>query len=170
MKQLDFEAKKDVRLMFVHAVQRKVGSRYPIVQYISDTPQIMSLLCSLYESQGDGLNSGPMLRECINFQELAKVFLNSDEVYNLIPYSNSPTFDLASDAFATLRLCLTKHKKPASEFLENNYEKFFHCFEEMLTNGNYATKRQYLQLLSELLLDRSNFCVMGQYITNPHYL
>lgn len=32
-------------------------------------------------------------------------------------------FDVASDAFATFRQCLTKHKTLSSTFLEQNYDK-----------------------------------------------
>merc|ERR1719468_501669 len=121
-------------------------------------------------SQGDGLHGGPMLRECINHPELAEIFLHAEYFYDLFKYSELPTFDLASDAFATLRHSLTRHKKLASMFLEDNYEKFFTVYELMLASQNYATRRQYLKLLSDLLLDRSNFCVMAEYILNPHYL
>ena len=33
-KNLGFEAKKDARLLFVHCLQKKMGSKYPTVQYI----------------------------------------------------------------------------------------------------------------------------------------
>lgn len=170
LKKLDFEPKKDARLMFVHAVPHKSGSKYPAVECIAQKPEMLSILCGLYESHGDGLHSGPMLRECLNFQTLNQIFLNSGDVYKLFTYTELPTFDLASDAFATLRLCLTKHKKVCSVFLEDNYIKFFARYQQMLSSDNYVTRRQYLKLLSDILLDRTNFNVMGQYITNPHYL
>ena len=35
LKLLTFETKKDARLFFVHALQRKVGARYPAADYVS---------------------------------------------------------------------------------------------------------------------------------------
>jgi len=167
MIRLDFECKKDVRLLFVRALQRKVVDKYPTVHHIVDKPEVLKVLCSLYESQSDGLNSGPMLRECLNHQQLAKIFLESSSLLDLFGYSDSPTFDLASDAFATLRMSLTVHKLLVSQFLTDNYTKFFTRYENMFHSDNYVTRRQYLNLLSDLLMERSNFYVMRDYISNP---
>ena len=38
-------------------------------------------------------------------------------------YLHQPTFDMASDAFATLRDLLTTHKAIAKNFLDENYDK-----------------------------------------------
>lgn len=42
--------------------------------------------------------------------------------------------------------------------------QFFHAFALLVQSTNYVTKRQSLKLLSELLLDRTNFAVMNRYI------
>lgn len=52
-----------------------------------------------------------------------QLVLCSDEFYNLFKYVESPLFDLASDAFNTLKDLLTRHKRLVSEFLELNYER-----------------------------------------------
>lgn len=57
-----------------------------------------------YESKETALNSGMMLRECIKFEHLAQVLIESDEFYSLFDYIELPTFDVASDAFATFEV------------------------------------------------------------------
>ncbi|RUP44199.1 calcium binding protein 39-like protein [Jimgerdemannia flammicorona] len=80
------------------------------------------------------------------------------------------TFDSASDAFATFKDILTKHKPLVAEFLDNNYDQFFEHYTRLLTSSNYVTKRQSLKLLGEILLDRSNYNIMTKYISNSENL
>jgi calcium binding protein 39 len=81
-----------------------------------------------------------------------------------------PNFDVASDAFATFKEMLTKHKTMCAEFLEKNYDKLFEEYTRLLHSENFVTKRQSLKLLGELLLDRSNFNVMTKYISQQKNL
>lgn len=55
---------------------------------------------------------------------------------------------------------LSKHKTLCAEFLEANYDKIFGMYTNLLNSENYATRRQSLKLLGELLLDRANFSIM----------
>lgn len=74
-----------------------------------DKPEVLKVLQSTRVRATD-LNSGPMmLRECLNHQQLVKIFWRA-VFAGPVGYSDSPTFDLASDAFATLRMSLTVHK------------------------------------------------------------
>lgn len=45
-----------------------------------------------------------MLRECLLFDQLAQVFIESEAFYKLFAYIELPTFDIASDAFATFEV------------------------------------------------------------------
>lgn len=58
-----------------------------------------------YEKQDIALNCGTMLRECIHYEALAKIILYSDEFYNFFRYVEVSTFDIASDAFSTFKVC-----------------------------------------------------------------
>ncbi|CAM0136062.1 unnamed protein product [Umbelopsis sp. WA50703] len=80
------------------------------------------------------------------------------------------TFDIASDAFASFKELLTRHKQLVAQFLETNYDKFFEHYTKLLMSSNYVTKRQSLKLLGEILLDRSNFNVMTRYISSAENL
>ncbi|XP_012890316.1 PREDICTED: calcium-binding protein 39-like isoform X2 [Dipodomys ordii] len=85
-------------------------------------------------------------------------------------YVELSTFDIASDAFATFKDLLTRHKVLVADFLEQNYDTIFEDYEKLLLSENYVTKRQSLKLLGELILDRHNFAIMTKYISKPENL
>ena len=167
---IDFEGKKDAAQIFNNVLRRQIGTRTPTVEYICTTPEILFTLCRGYEQQEIALNCGTMLRECLKYESLAKIVLHSDHFYMFFKYVEVSTFDIASDAFATFKELLTRHKMLAADFLEANYEAVFVQYQRLLHSDNYVTKRQSLKLLGELLLDRHNFSVMTRYISNPDNL
>jgi len=170
MHRIDFEGKKDAAQIFNGILRRQIGTRTPTVEHIYTHPEILYTLCKGYEHQEIALNCGSMLRECIRFESLAKIVLNSDHFYNFFKYVEVSTFDIASDAFATFKELLTRHKMLAADFLEANYDQVFVQYEKLLHSDNYVTRRQSLKLLGELLLDRHNFSVMTRNISNPDNL
>ncbi|XP_002737733.1 calcium-binding protein 39-like [Saccoglossus kowalevskii] len=170
LQKIDFEAKKDVAQIFNNILRRQIGTRSPTVEYICTKQEILFTLIKGYETQEIALNCGVMLRECVRHEALAKIILYSPDFYNFFKYVEMSTFDLASDAFATFKDLLTKHKILCAEFLENNYGDVFSHYEGLLNSSNYVTRRQSLKLLGELLLDRHNFTVMTKYISNPDNL
>lgn len=46
-----------------------------------------------------------MLRECAKYEALAKIMLYSDDFYNFFRYVEVSSFDIASDAFSTFKVC-----------------------------------------------------------------
>lgn len=167
---IDFEGKKDAVQIFNNILRRQIGTRTPTVEYICTKPDIIFTLCRGYEQQEIALNCGTMLRECIRYEALTKILLYSDNFYDFFKYVEVSTFDIASDAFATFKELLTKHKMLAADFLETNFDKVFSHYQKLLHSDNYVTRRQSLKLLGELLLDRHNFSVMTRYISNPDNL
>ncbi|KFQ71273.1 Calcium-binding protein 39-like, partial [Phaethon lepturus] len=123
-----------------------------------------------YESPNIALRCGIMLRECIRHEPLAKIILFSEQFRDFFKYVEMSTFDIASDAFATFKDLLTRHKLLVAEFLEQNYDVIFEDYEKLLHSENYVTKRQSLKLLGELILDRHNFAIMTKYISKPENL
>ncbi|KFB37257.1 hypothetical protein ZHAS_00004476 [Anopheles sinensis] len=170
LNRIDFEGKKDVAQIFNNVLRRQIGTRSPTVEYICTKPEILFTLMAGYEHQEIALNCGTMLRECARYEALAKIMLHSDEFFNFFRYVEVSTFDIASDAFSTFKELLTRHKILCAEFLEQNYDKVFNHYEQLLNSENYVTRRQSLKLLGELLLDRHNFTVMTKYISNPDNL
>ena len=90
-----------------------------------------------------------------------------DELFVLV---QKPSFDIASDAYKTLQLLLTRNKKLVPVYLNQNYDKFFGQFNQLIQSDNYVTQRQFLNLLSELLLEKTNFNLMIKYIATKENL
>ncbi|KAG0310106.1 mo25 protein [Dissophora globulifera] len=166
----EFEAKKDVAQIFNNLLRRHIGSRSPTVEYLCTRDQILFTLIQGYENQEIALNCGMILRECLRHEVLTKIILSSDKVYRFFDYVEMNTFDIASDAFATFKEILTRHKTLVAEFLERNYDEFFEKYTLLLQSTNYVTKRQSLKLLGEILLDRANFTIMTRYIASADNL
>lgn len=99
-----FEARKDAVVLFNALVRRPVGSRTPTVEYICAHPALIAELLRGYERQELALNYGMMLRECLKHEALAQLCLGLPECDLLFDYVQMPTFDIASDAFATLKV------------------------------------------------------------------
>merc|ERR1719508_723910 len=150
MHKIDFEGKKDATQIFNHILRRQIGTRTPTVEHIYTHPEILSTLCKGYEQQEIALNCGSMLRECIRFESLAKIVLNSDHFYNFFKYVEVSTFDIASDAFATFKELLTRHKMLAADFLEANYDQVFVQYEKLLHSDNYVTRPTVLEIVAGL--------------------
>ncbi|XP_042479263.1 putative MO25-like protein At5g47540 [Macadamia integrifolia] len=86
-------------------------------------------------------------------------------------YIQLPNFDIASDASATFKELLTRHKSTVAEFLTKNYEWFFAEYNlKLLESTNYITRRQAVKLLGDMLLDRSNSAVMTRYVSSKDNL
>ncbi|XP_024611368.1 calcium-binding protein 39-like isoform X2 [Neophocaena asiaeorientalis asiaeorientalis] len=145
---IDFEGKKDVTQIFNNILRRQIGPRSPTVEYISAHPHILFMLLKGYETPQIALRCGIMLRECIRHEPLAKIILFSNQFRDFFKYVELSTFDIASDAFATFKDLLTRHKVLVADFLEQNYDT----------------------LLGELILDRHNFAIMTKYISKPENL
>jgi calcium binding protein 39 len=47
-----------------------------------------------------------MARECVRHEPLAKIALHSPEFYKFFDYVEMSTFDVASDAFSTFKVCV----------------------------------------------------------------
>jgi calcium binding protein 39 len=166
----EFEAKKDVSQIFNNMLRRQIGTRWPTVEYLCTREEILFALLKGYENTEIALNCGMILRECLKHEAQAKILLYSDRFFKFFDYVEISTFDISSDAFATFKELLTRHKQLVAQFLESKYDTFFTHYTALLTSANYVTKRQSLKLLGEILLDRTNFNVMTKYISNPDNL
>lgn len=90
-----------------------------------------------------------ILRECIRHESLTKIILTTHQsqyFFKFFQYVDLSTFDIASDAFATFKELLVRHKGVVAEFLEKNYDVFFEKYTELLQSNNYVTKRQSLKV------------------------
>lgn len=172
MDQVEFECKKDAVQIFNRLLKREIGARNPTAEHILANKDVLTLLVNGYEkTQVNALNCGLMLRECIKSEQLAKVILYDDMLFDLFfKYVAVSTFDIAADAFSTFKDLLTKHKIMCADFLDKHYDRIMTSYMTLLQSANYVTRRQSLKLLGELLLDRANFTIMTRYIGDPENL
>jgi len=168
MKDFDFEAKKDATSVINFLLRR--GEQNTAVTYVAERPDILKILVEGYNDVDIALNFGLILRECVRHESLCGMVLNSDYFYNFFEYVQNSSFDVASDAFLSLKNILTKHKNLVADFLQTNYEMFFDKYAALIQSKNYVTMRQSLKLLGEILLDRKNFNVMIRYINDSENL
>lgn len=170
---LFFETRKDAAAVFNAMIRHPIGDdqRLPLVVYLDENPRHLLTILTASELGEDApgnnaasLTYGTMLREVARYENLCRHILYSEEFMRMFDYVQLPTFEIASDAAASFREILTRHKALAAEYLESNFDSFFNAFNAMLEKGNYVTRRQSLKLLSELLLDRANIASMMRYI------
>ena len=149
------------------------------------------LMCGYKYASSSAICCGQMLRECAKHENLAsrlrdilkQAAIESQRCKkqqqhagaesllpavegNLFDYVQMAQFDIASDAFATLRGLLVddKNKKAAAKFLEEEFSTVFEPFLDLKKSPSYVTKRLALKLLGEILHDRNFQHVMQEYI------
>lgn len=150
------------------------------------TPVDITLLC------------GAMLRSCLRHAVLYQWVLSEEQcvdwVYPFLERSvHDPNFDVGSDALETVRVmllgpCTEKIGSPPNATEDAQYKQqiesitsqFLHrTYDEVIEKrvnsclspkSNYITRRMTLQLLSSILLNRSNYSVMIRYITSSSNL
>lgn len=157
---LEWEGRKEAASVWEGLV-REEGICWP---YLDEHRELIMDLIHGYESVATALASGAMLRECIRSISLARFVLESPGLDIIFHSSDLTNFDVASDAFTTLKELLRRHKQMVAEFLSQNFSRFFVLYEGLLTSDNYVTRRQSLKLLGEMLLDRANVAVMMRFI------
>lgn len=169
---LEFEARKVVSRVFRNMLIRQIGTRYPTVNHIAENKDILFSLLDGYKMDDVTTVSccGDMLRECVEREPLTKILLDDQRFFQMFDFIVLESFDISSDAHRTFRSIMLKHRVLVAEFLNSNYEHFFKKYGELLQTRNYATLRQSLKLLSELLLGRDNFSILQKYISDEQNL
>jgi calcium binding protein 39 len=152
----------------------------------------------LHGGQADcALHCGSMLRSCLRHVSLYReLTITTERTQRLVfpfldKYVHLPNFDVSSDAMETLRIIFTggasteqKHyvmdpqsqqfmSEIAATFLTRDYDAIWvQRFPVLLTEtaANYMTRRMALQILSTVLLTRTNYAVMIQYVAERRNL
>lgn len=167
---LNLEARKDTTQVVANLQRQQVHSRLIASDYLEKNLDLMDTLMSGYDDPSIALHYGSMLRDCIRHQSVAKYVLGN-HLRKFFDYIQLPTFDISSDAAATFKELLTRHKSTVAEFLTRNYDWFFEEFNtKLLESSNYITRRQAVKLLGDILLDRSNTATMVRYVSSKENL
>ncbi|KAH9301280.1 hypothetical protein KI387_012863 [Taxus chinensis] len=168
---LNLEARKDATQVVANLQRQQVQSRLIACDYLEANKDLLDILVLGYENTDIALHYGSMLRECIRHQNIARYVLESENIKKFFTYIQLPNFDIASDAAATFKELLTRHKATVAEFLIKNYDWFFAQYNsKLLESENYITRRQAVKLLGDVLLDRSNVSVMMRYVSSKDNL
>lgn len=165
---LEFESRKDVATIFSALLRIEDETGYqPGLDYLENHIDVMYTMFEGYDRPEIALCCGQMFRECIRHESLAARVLSDPELlHDLFAKLDLEVFELASDAFLTLKDLFTRHKVVVSQYLTEHYSEFLAHYETLLESDNYVTRRQSVKLLGELLLDRANVKAMMLYVSD----
>jgi calcium binding protein 39 len=137
-----------------------------------------------------GLHFGSMYRACLRHASLYRLLVGTSGnaeayVYPFLDlYVHVPNFEMSSDAMESLKAVMSANKEKvtsdheqtaaemaqvAADFLTRDYEDVWDKrFNPKLLSdtANYMTRRMALQILSGVLLTRSNYQVMIRYVAS----
>jgi hypothetical protein len=146
------------------------GAHCPGAAYVREHPDLLDRLLDGYGDPAIALNCGQMFRDCVRDEPTARLALASPRFADLFSLAEAANFEVASDAFASFRDLLTRHKAAVAQHLAEHYADFFAAYAGLLRSSNYVTRRQSLKLLGELLLDRSNVRLAMRYVSDARNL
>lgn len=124
---IEFENRKDVVAIF-NALLRKNYSEFATTYIIKtdNGKKTLIILNKGYENSEIALNCGSMIRECIKIPEIHLFILSTSEI--ITPYFETylhyPNFDIASDAFLTMKELLTQNKSTVDSYLSPKSDNF----------------------------------------------
>ncbi|CAI0383813.1 unnamed protein product [Linum tenue] len=164
---LDLGSRQIAARVITNLQKQKVQGRLVAPQYMESNLDLLDILLPGYADDEIALPYGLIARELICHQVVAKYVLESEHMRNFFEYIQIETFEISSDAQATFKELLTRHKSTVAEFLTNNFDWFFVEYNsKLLESKEYITRRQAVKLLGDMLLDRSNMVVMVRYVSS----
>lgn len=134
---IPFETRKDTALIYSNLVRKNVNG---FAQYLFDNVDILQSLLQGYLSTESALSCGSMLRESLRHESLARYVLFSEFLWAFFDsYVHLPDFEVASDAFNTLRelLTLPKHKHVVEEFMETHGDMLLEKYDVSTINVSF---------------------------------
>ena len=166
--ELPLESCKNAAHVFSNLIRRDKSFAAHVVK----DGYVLEALARAYPENAEvALACGMMLKEAARHDIVAAALLKSPSFWLfLTDYVNLKDFDVSADSFDLVRVLLTRHKTLAAKFILENYDFFFECFHHLLQSKNYVTCRESLRLLSDILLDRSNYATMMRYIAQSDNL
>ncbi|GAV52573.1 hypothetical protein ZYGR_0AG05640 [Zygosaccharomyces rouxii] len=173
---LEFEARKEVTLIFSICLRYSKDNKLVTVDYLVSKPKTLYTMLRTVESAMQRktandifLTVGSMLMECIKYEQLCRIILQDPQLWKLFDIVRFGNFDTSTESLQILSSALTTHTKLVSkEFFnhENNMNKFIQNINKLMAHGSYVTKRQSTKLLASLIVVRSNNQLMNTYINS----
>ncbi|KAG8660025.1 hypothetical protein MANES_02G106400v8 [Manihot esculenta] len=164
---LDLGTRQNATHVIANLQRQRVNCRFIASEFMENNLDIMDILLPGYANGDIALTYGAISRECIRHQTVARYVLESEHMKKFFSYIQIPNFDISSDAQATFKELLTRHKSTVAQFLSKNYDWFFQEYNsQLLESTNYITRRHAVKLLGDMLLERSNSAVMVRYVSS----
>ncbi|OTF82927.1 hypothetical protein BLA29_002040 [Euroglyphus maynei] len=180
---IGFEEKKLARVILTNSLTISVKNNKIIVEYFCDSSnQILQSLVKSYEyGKSDvTLNCGMccILRFAAQFEPIIFKILQSDYFHNFFDYmrqsSSDYPFDVAMDVFYTFKTLMSKHKKSTTEILVADSDNFFDSLIKLLEHAelteDYVTKRQTLEVLTEIFSGHERFDLREKFIIHQNFI
>jgi len=165
----------------------------PGADHLLSRPQLLKKVIEGYSNPSIALNCGAILRDAARDERVAELLLASSVAEGsaardgsektppappapslfdrLLTAVDAANFEVASDAFATLRDLLTRHKRVVARRLEASPDAIFGALSTLTSpSANYVSRRQGVRLLGEVLLERANARAMLRYVSDPDNL
>lgn len=178
---LEFEARKEVSLIFSICLGYSKDNKLVTVDYLVSQPRTITLMLRSIEltlqkkgaTQDIFLVLGNMIIECIKYEQLCRIVLKDQQIWKFFEFARLPNFEISTESLQILNSIFTTHPNLVSkEFFcnEHNRAKFIRYINKLMAQGNYVTKRQSTKLLASLIIIRSNNQLMNQYIDSADNL
>ncbi|CAK9157604.1 unnamed protein product [Ilex paraguariensis] len=161
--------KLDAVHVFANLQKQQIKPRSTLIasDYLEQNLDLLDTLVKGYEDPDLAFCYGTILRDCTRHQVVAKYILDSEHMKELFDYIQDPNFGIASDAAATFKELLTRHRSTVAEYLSRNYDWFFGEYNSKLMGScNYITRWHAAKLLGQILMDRANCSVMMRYVSS----
>ncbi|KAG8660024.1 hypothetical protein MANES_02G106400v8 [Manihot esculenta] len=139
---LDLGTRQNATHVIANLQRQRVNCRFIASEFMENNLDIMDILLPGYANGDIALTYGAISRECIRHQTVARYVLESEHMKKFFSYIQIPNFDISSDAQATFKELLTRHKSTVAQFLSKNYDWFFQEYNsQLLESTNYITRR-----------------------------
>ena len=171
----------------------------PGAEHLLSRPQLLERLLEGYSNPSIALNCGAILRDAARDERVAELLLSSASFSSsgargggggeeeeegaparaqpprslfdrLLSAVDAANFEVASDAFASLRDLLTRHRRVVAARLDSAPDAIFGALASLTSSTNYVSRRQGVRLLGEILLERANARAMLRYVSDPDNL
>jgi calcium binding protein 39 len=168
----------------------------PGAEHLLSRPYLLETLLEGYSNPAIALNCGAILRDAARDERVAGLLLASSSLSSsssdaaaadptsqqqqqqpspplfdrLLSAVDAANFEVASDAFASLRDLLTRHRRVVAARLDSAPDAIFGALSSLTTSTNYVSRRQGVRLLGEILLERANARAMLRYVSDPDNL
>lgn len=177
---LEFEARKDVALIFATCLRHSRDNKFVTVDYLVTKPKTVSLMLRAPEMALSKANSsdlflkvGSIILESLKYEQLCRMMLRDPQLWIFFDFARGGSFEISTESLQILTGLFTVHHKLVStEFFSQpvNLQKFIEKINKLMAHGNYVTKRQSVKLLHSLIMIRAYNQLLTTYINSPDNL